>query len=343
MRTLTSTNFSYQMEAGRVTFLVDLPEQVNEESSYYLIKKRPGLLPPVKWTIPFKAKGKRIASVEINFEELFAGERIEGACQLIYTSGRKDYQYIIDPQSFDYYSFNNGLYECKPYLTTHGTVGLYFKTIELPVIAEKMSFKKGMLSGEITFKELSPDISVEIGLKDRNDLTEEFTLRYPVNVNQKKVAFELPIAVDVKEFEDGLIYDFYVIYKSGKLVRTEKMATPKNFKANYARSEKNSFYLIKPYKNKEQLLSLYIKQEEMAVSIVDVIFNKTNGQFSIEGLVDNGSVPVQAHASKVVLKLRDKLGSERYSFETAKSLEVSGEIFAGAYPLESLPIHHSYL
>ncbi|MEK3797978.1 DUF6270 domain-containing protein [Peribacillus sp. FSL H8-0477] len=342
MRTLTSTNFSYQKEAGRVTFLVDLPEQVNEESSFYLLKKRPGLLPPVKWTIPFKAKAKRIASVEVDFEELFAGERIEGACQLIYTSGRKDYQCIIDSQSFDYYSFNNGLYECKPYLTTHGTVGLYFKTIELPVIAEKMSFKKGMLSGEMTFKELSPAISVEIGIKDRNDLTKEFTLRYPVNVNQRKVGFELPIAVDLKEFEDGLIYDLYVIYKSGKLVRTEKIATPKNFKANYARSEKNSFYLIKPYKNNEQLLSLYIKQEEMAVSIVDVIFNKTNGQFSIEGLVDNGPVPVQAHASKVVLKLRDKLGNEQYSFETAKSLEVSGEIFAGAYPLESLPIHHSY-
>lgn len=341
MRTLTSTNFTYHKETGRVTLLVDLPEQVNEESSFYLIKKRPGLLPPLKWNVPYKPKAKK-ASVEINLEELFADEDLEGACQLIFASGRKDYQCIIDPQSFDYYYFNNGLYECKPYLTTHDTLGLYFKTVELPVLAEKMSFKKGMLSGEMTFKELNLAISVEIGLKDRNDFTEEFAHRYPVNVNQRKVGFELPIAVDLKKFEDGLIYDLYVIYTSGKLVRTEKIATPKNFKANYARSEKNSFYLIKPYKNNEQLLSLYIKQEEMAVSIVDVIFNKTNGQFSIEGLVDNSAVLVQARASKIVLKLRDKLDNERYSFETAKSLEVSGEIFAGAYPLESLPIHHSY-
>ncbi|WP_161629083.1 hypothetical protein [Peribacillus psychrosaccharolyticus] len=38
MRTLTSTNFSYQKEAGRVTLWVELPEQVKEESTFYLIK-----------------------------------------------------------------------------------------------------------------------------------------------------------------------------------------------------------------------------------------------------------------------------------------------------------------
>ncbi|MEC2054531.1 hypothetical protein I6J18_19390 [Peribacillus psychrosaccharolyticus] len=342
MRTLTSTNFSYQKEAGRVTLWVELPEQVKEESTFYLIKKRPGLLPPVKWKIPYKPKAKMKASVEINFEELFSSEPLEGACQLIFTNGSKDYQCKIDPQSFDYYSYNNGLYQCKPYLTTHGTFGLYQRKVELPVVAEKLSFKKGMLSGEMTFKPILPAVQVEIGLKGRNDITEEFALRYPVKVDQRKVGFELPLAFDLNEFEDGMIYDLYVIYNSGELVRTEKVATPKNFKADYARSGKNSFYLIKPYKNNEQLLSLYIKQEKMAVSIVDVIFNKTNGQFSIEGLVDNEAVPVQARAIKIVLKLRDKLGKEQYSFEIAKSLEVSGEIFAGSYPLESLPIHHSY-
>jgi len=343
MRTLTSTNFSYQKETGRVTFLAELPEQVNEESSFYLTKKRTGLLPPIKWKIPYQLQAKRVALVEVSLEDIFS-DLLDGACQIIFTSGGKDYQCKIDPQSFDYYYFNNGLYQCKPYLTTHGTLGLYYKKVELPALAEKISFKKGILSGEMTFKTLSPAINVEIGLKHRNDLAEnDFTLRYPISVDQRKVSFELPLAYDVKEFDDGMIYDLYVIYTSGTIVRAEKVATPRNFKADYARSEKNSFYLIKPYKNNEQLLSLYIKQEEMAVSIVDVIFNKTNGQFSIEGIVDNGAALNRARAIEVVLKLRDKLGKEqRYSFETAKSLEVSGDIFAGSYPLESLPIHHAY-